>query len=571
MIAIRGMSWMLWQRNRAMAVGAGGYMLLFGAVLGLLGGKPIPVTIGILSMLLLCFAFLCVLGIFIYQDADVGSAGSSYPAHLFTLPVRTGHLVLLPMLIGSLFVFSSTWLITAAARHSNVAIDAWWPATCATTILALLQAIFWNPTGFPYSKLFLTILALPGIIIGMQVATALKISEPVICMYLTSITVASYAAAYHGVSKARRGDLPLSAKLVREGPRRAVRFKPAFSSAFLSQTWYEWRLHGLVLPVISGVMFLLVCVPLFWNNTFSPIRNMGLEKAAQMPTFPTMVLVYYPSLFALIPFAAWVVGCGARRSDIKRGSGSLHLFYATRPQSDWNLVLAKVTGALKSTLVTWAIILTASLPLLFMRTGIQTNDFLIQAADRPIISGIWRFVDMDAFLHILAFLAVAVLLTFRNYVLGFWTEFSGKLWLRHGYPVCTGLAALTVIFASSLTPPNISREIYTFQNINIALWTLFAVKLSLAGLLIHNQLLKGKVGVGGLVKGGCVYLGGATLALTLTLYLTGTIRRGIAEAGVAGFEVATSVIVPLTLLLIPVVRILAAPMTLSANRHSMRS
>ena len=99
------------------------------------------------------------------------------------------------------------------------------------------------------------------------------VSPETLAALLAVAIVAAYPVALAGVASARRGDpwraWPEWLKPWRAAARSGRR---PFRSAFEAQLWYEWRCHGLVLPVAVAGILLIVLFP--WGRRRASIRRM---------------------------------------------------------------------------------------------------------------------------------------------------------------------------------------------------------------------------------------------------------------------------------------------------------
>lgn len=586
MTAARGIAWSLWQRYHVVLVIVLGVMSTFATTIARLGVEKTPPVVLVLGVMLLVFGYLALIGVFIHPDADVGTGGSSYPVHMFTLPVRTGQLVLWPMFLGVSTVFGSGFLLSLAARYAGSTIPLYWPAALAAAILAVLQTIFWYPLGIPYSKLCLTLIAIPALAVGVGYANACDLAESRLCLGLGAVVVVAACAAYVGLGRARCGDVRI---LDFDRPASATpetRVRRPFASATRAQAWYEWRLHGIVLPLLVAFLFGLFCIPLVWSDSYSPVTILPPSPNGFLPTIPTYAAAYYPVLLGLVPLAAWVIGCGARRSDVKRGDRTFHLFFATRPVSDGSLVARKLWSALRSSATAWFVLLALSLSLAAMQGGFQNlaGDEVASASQRtPVLVALAPYLDLDNLLRAGAMLVLLFALTWRNYAVGFWTELSGKVWLRYGYP-----AACVVAFTSFVVIQGSSEELrhwLTLPHVASILWLLVFAKLATAGVLATYLRRIGCLGPGTIGRSAAMYIAGGGTMVWIALFLSDGIRRNMYEsqqartifengrlmnaplADVASSQMIAGIVVALVILWTPLVRILAAPAMLHLNRH----
>ena len=96
------------------------------------------------------------------------------------------------------------------------------------------------------------------------------VSPETLAAVLAVALVAAYPVALAGVASARRGD-PWRAWPERLRPWRAAARsgRRPFRSAFEAQLWYEWRCHGLVLPVaVAGILLLVLPMGIVSERAF---------------------------------------------------------------------------------------------------------------------------------------------------------------------------------------------------------------------------------------------------------------------------------------------------------------
>jgi hypothetical protein len=579
MTAARGLTAALLSRNKIWILVIAAYMSIFSSLLaarGLSGIPAFPLGIG---FVLTAFAYLGLLGIFVSPEADLASMKSSYPAHLFVLPVRTSLLALLPMVCATLIVAPLCFMVIAASRHAGTPIDLYWMTFLCAAIVAMLQAIFWFPIGFPYSKLILTLVLIPGSAASLAIARVIGWSETTVCWILGAVILTSYGSAYVGLVKARRGDsrsidVDEAAAMVSTRNRRP---KMPFGSAFRAQCWYEWRQNGLILPAILIIAFALMCALLFWNDTLTPITplrthaltyvtpSVRLDQTS-VPTAPTLLLVYYPLLLGLIPLAAWMIGCGAKRTAVKRGDQSLHLFYATRPLSNWRLAHAKFRTAAKTVLVSLGVLLIFSIPLLFVNGGHQVNYGRMDDGLAPLYQILAPYLTIDLFLHVGAVVVLIAFAAWRNYVVGMWTEISGKLWLRYAYPIGLILGITAACAHDAFRTPGDGSWL-TYQVVTIGAWVAVVAKLLAAVFLLRKQVKEGALTAYQVLIGGLAFCGTAAVMGCLALFSTESIRFQVEAVDTNSFTWINWLILGCVILWTPINRILLAPMMLGINRH----
>jgi len=114
---------------------------------------------------------------------------------------------------------------------------------------------------------------------------------------------------------------------------------PALTNAVAAQNWYEWHVYGRVLPTCMTIL------------GAGPLASVAFARIRHSPSFVLPALLLF--LFFLI---APLVG-GAYVSKNLTRRVEMGLFGATRPLSDAEIAFAKLRLAVKSYLVSFAILL----------------------------------------------------------------------------------------------------------------------------------------------------------------------------------------------------------------------
>ncbi len=502
-----------------------------------------------------------VLAVFIHSDSDVGTPGSTYPVHYFHLPVQTRDLVIWPLLFGT----GCCALLGVAIAYSTRTLGANFSLLDAVlvmvAILTTLQAIFWYPFGIPYAKLLLTLFGLSAVTI-LAFSTSLFSFTPIQKAIAFSLLIAlSVFAIGRGVRRARIGEVWSSgSSLSRKSEvTKTMREEKPFKNAAQAQFWYEWRQQGRTLPILSTLLFLIFLIPYYWNNTLTPIQSLQDPATGIMPTVPTFLWSYYPLVIGLMGIYSWMIGCGARKTDVKRGDKTFHLFFGTRPMTDEALVWSKLKVAAASSLAAWGLLAALSIPILFANGGRATNMELV-GLPAPMYAILPSFITPQAGFRILCVILIAVFFTWRNYVIGFWTELSGNLLYRYAQPLLSVFAIVGLIVWSNMYRP------VSLNWVPYALGILLAFKVIVAVMVSYHLLKTQAIAVCSLMKLSLGYAVGVALLGGLSVYAIGT--------KFAEYENVPALIniLPITftfalLLYVPFTRILLAIATLSQNRH----
>lgn len=533
-------AWEFRQRHRWGLIGLLATVFTLGAIklAVLLTGEHLEVddvTFALLVPVPLAATFMYLLAVFTFGIAgDLAARESMYPPRMLTLPVSSAALAGWPMLYGCL----SMTLLWFAMRIAgifppDVEVPKYWPALFAASLLAWTQALTWMPYPFRGMRIVISIVLLISIDVVVFTALEYKTSESTMLLLLAPLMPLAYVAAWWAVSRARRGDVPDFAIARRFAPR-FTRSAPLrdFRSAGRAQLWFEWRQYGRALPLLVAIVlpFGLALLFLFYQT-------------------PVIVVEIVLVSLLLPPFMAiFVAATTAKSSSNASESYGITPFIAARPLEDRALVVAKWQAAMLSTLAAWMIVAVA------VPVALTWSD-----AAEPIIK-IVR--DVDGALGrpraiILGLLILAGLIgsTWKQLVQGLYIGMSGRDWAVKGIAFGT-LALVTAGFlAVGWILESRSRVALTLYAIPWLLAALVALKLVLAmrvmqrgagcGLFTRKQLLFGAI-----AWDLCVLAVFGVLALILPAIL---VRRYF--------------LLLVAMLVVPFVRLAAAPLAVARNRH----
>ena len=339
----------IWARNRT------GYLLCAAGLAAMAAVYPVLFAYS-RSVVTLIASTIPLVGIFSYLlnsaifAQEPGSLSSSYPRHMFVLPVKSLTLAFWPMFYGSVIAVAP-WIFTATViyRSSGLAIPVIMPALILVVVVPWFQALAWAPLSQRWLRdafgitLTLTLGALPVWII---------VSDPGARTLVTAVLLVYFvlacALAITSVKAERRGDAWVLWPSGKSAGRAAnLRHAGPFGSAAHAQFWYEWRCHGL--PVLVYLGGLMLCI---WTVVVSA------GKPVQGPLFPLILglLLAVPSITigsigpAISRFRPFWID---HRPNIT--------FMTARPMESGAIVAAKMRMALVSVLVSWAFILAGTL------------------------------------------------------------------------------------------------------------------------------------------------------------------------------------------------------------------
>ncbi|MDQ3673556.1 MAG: hypothetical protein M3365_04190, partial [Gemmatimonadota bacterium] len=299
-------------------------------------------TFAFVVMVPMTSAMVYFLAVFTFGlSGDLAGRQSMYPARMLTLPVTTAALAVWPMLYGAVAV-TVLWLAarTLALWPAGIDVPLIWPAPLAAVLLAWTQVLMWMPYGLRGVRVIVVVLWLTVIDIIVLLAIHLNAPEWMMVAGLLPQLPLAFLAARFGVARARRGDVPdwrrASARTGQVSSTPA-RQRERFRSPARAQLWFEWRRHGLSLPVLVAILLPFELALLF----------AGTDA-------PVLVLIVLLGVLLTPPFMAAFTAASVRKTN-PYVSDSLVVtpFLATRPLTSAALVAAKLKAMMLSTLAAW--------------------------------------------------------------------------------------------------------------------------------------------------------------------------------------------------------------------------
>lgn len=535
-----GIGWLLWRQNRVGLIGICAFLAVGLAALRLAAGALGPAA-SIVGAVALGYALLFLAGL---GCLNLFSEEQSFRPYLFTLPVRTRSLVLWHMIypIGAAVVLwlGGAWVLFVPSVGVSIL---WWPTAIIAALISIWQASLWYPAAWYLRPVFIVLgLTGPALLLGQAWIRDMPI-ESLSPSLLAAVPVAAFVAV-RGVNRARHGQnskrLPNLAETAIAGAERPK--KRPFRSAQAAQLWLEWRTNGIVLPVMTGVLY-LIYIPigtLVVGGLVSgfAVSDLGIGHIQTYSAF-RWVPILIPTTALLLVTA----GASVLQGTVQRDR-SLMPFFAGRPMTSWDLAMAKVRCATVSALATWALtLLVVGLWLLTSATDGHRHGTL---GSLLLLHGPPR-----AALCALAGLVVIMIWSWRAGVCALFLGLSGRIWL--GW-VAAGLFFVQVGAVLYLRAhPALAREVARLLP-DPAL-ALAILKLMLAAfvfwLLRRKNLASGRALAK--VAGGWIVAAVALCAVLIWLLPPALApARGVVAAVV---------------LLIPLVRPSLAPLALAWNRH----
>ncbi len=534
-------AWELSRQHRWGFVAVAGYLVVLTSlkVLTIVSGGPIlsgsEAHFAVLLMVPLSATIMYLLALFSFGfSGDLAARPSIYPTRMFTLPVTSAALAGWPMLYGAVSV-AILWAVTrlVAPWPPGVPIPVIWPGLLAVVVLAWTQALTWMPYGLPGFRVIAALLWLSSVNVVVVSALELDAGEPVMLAILAPQVLLAYLAAQFAVARARRGVVPdWRGPFLRLGrladPRGA---RDRFDSPEQAQAWLEWRQHGRALPVLVGLVL--------------PFELALLFTAGDAPVLVFVILL---GVLLTAPFMAGFAAATVRKASPGSDGYGVTPFLATRALSSAALITAKLKMAARSTLAAWLLVVVAvPVALAVSDTASIATEWVRDVVER---AGALRAV-------VLALLISAALLTstWKQLVQSLYVGLSGREWAVKT-SVFLSLAALVAVGPFLIWI--IEEHIVIIRLLHALPWilaVLAGLKLCAAAWvavrLYDSRLVSDRT----LVAGAACWLVAVLALHSLLVWLVDTPF------------VRSYVLLLVAVLVTPLARISAAPLTLAWNRH----
>lgn len=337
-------------------------------ILGLLGANLLPIMIFCALERMGTVEFddnvgriihstLVMLNMFTFGTAIIASQG--HPSRLYTYPVTSATLAACTM-IPAMILIAAEMIVSTLVMNWAFHLDwpVWGPALFVAAGLAACQATFWYTEKSAWLLLAITVVSgsmgawysrrfLPVLTQSAADAAAGGIGHPwheltsLEAVLLLLIAIVSYAVGVSAISRNRCGELikPLGilAWLIRVLDFEPV-FSPPFGSREAAQSWFEWQLKGLALPIVV-VFGAIVMLTLWLINSREPRTLIdGFMGGGAMLSVVGMV------------FGIVIGNTGPADSNLEMGQ-----FLASRPITSSGMAWIILKTAFKSVLIGWTL------------------------------------------------------------------------------------------------------------------------------------------------------------------------------------------------------------------------
>ena len=263
-----------------------------------------------------------------FTEADRKERHSGYPARLFVLPVHTRTLIGAPVLFGVVIALI-IYLVWAKLALFPVLreLSLWLSLTYLATAMICYHAMLWSLAGYRVMRLIALssgggIFCVGWLLIGDHSWLVPSLggipARPFLGGLLAILSLSALVIAYTAVETQRHGGLGVSrfwARLAERVVDALPRNQRRFATPARAQFWLEWRRHGVLLPLCTAAILLLVIV---WSAFFGPISA-------------SVTMVVFESLLVTPVMLGFALGQGLGKGDLWSREAGLPLFLATRP------------------------------------------------------------------------------------------------------------------------------------------------------------------------------------------------------------------------------------------------
>ena len=548
----------LWSRHRW------GWCLLltwlFGTALTwqLIGEQGRQVALVPLAILPFGFFYLYLIATlgYSFDSDDISGRRSCFPSRLFLLPVPTHQLVLWPLLYGAI-ITAALWTLVHELFLRPARMDGlwWWGPLQLMTMLAWIQALLWSRSRLPQLRLFLIfgVLMFSGAI--HVIYKEMELTPGTIAGFLIVMLILAWVTAWRGVAQARSEAGSESWEwgevwdLFRFWSSRGSR---PFPSEVHAQRWLDFKLLGGESSPLGGCLMMLVTLPVAGGLQRVVAEAISADMLPNLRDVrPEVSALTYVLAVILLWIPLVLVGTFHPRTCYPSSQRlrPMSLFYATRPQSNVELVTRKHQSTWRSAILNCALGTLA----LFTYVWLTGRIPLLQELRQHRWAG-WETWEVVLFL--IGLLLCLILLTWTIMITGFSVSMTGRPWLIGVTLLTLGVVAVALSWLTYWL--TFSRPDLWAPTIRLAPWLLcglLMVKLWLGWITLRELRRREWITRRRLVTGMLIW---GTTTATLTLFI-----RWSAPAGLVSWSHALLVVA----VVVPWSRVWAAPLMLAWNRH----
>ena len=467
-------------------------------------------------------------------------------------PTRTEALVAWPMIFGIVISVCIWWLaIGFVLSPGGVHLPVFWPAVLLAASMAWVQALAWTPLPSPWIRALLLVAAIAPIT-SLAIWGGLHSDSETVASWVLGAGITwtglAFAVGVLGLQRARCGKesdwiqflSQQAAGLWRKSAdSKRLQWKP-FPSAAAAQFWHEFRRNAVGVPVLIGLASLLMmgCIVITLRT---PDQQHGLminSIAVKSEMLTLGILIFFP--FMMLGIASLGLG----KFDYW-GKEQMTTFFAARSMTTLEYVLLKFKAAAVAAVASWGILMCLLLLWAALDVSpINRHQSLVRVA--------WAEATPRNIAMVILSCIGLLLLMWRNLVCGFWISLAGRKWFSSIVGVSLTLAVfllLPVLAEWIFRRPELRDRILAL--VPTIVCTLAAVKLIAAfamGVYLKRFGLASE----------------RELAIAFALWM---IVGGCILATLGCFVSLTAILFGGVVLLVPLVRLAAAPLALRWNRH----
>ncbi len=436
------MLWEIWDRHKVSFLWHGAAL---GACLGFVqwkrhGVSEIPAALmAFVSLAGFVGGYLQLLSCFAFVETDADKVRVGYPARLLLKPLRTFHLVMLPMLAGGLVttILLDIWVAFVLKPLGFLpAYDLFWISIVALSYFWWMQALAWGLPLVRFKSFVMLAVAFVHLIVGVMPQLPFVISFGWQWGILTALLVSAVPSAWVGLKLVREGRWDgsswISILWSRLLPTRTRGRRVRFHSSFGAQFWLEWQRQGWLLPGFTGALVLLVIpAAIFVGCKWS-------DAGAPPPEAILAVMLSGPLLLS------GMMGPALAKFDLLGSTRELPVYISVRPMTNGGFVLVKLAMALAS----------SALTLLLSVLGICLC--LTITGKGTLFSNAGLVTPMGTISYLtgcLPALLLLVIMVWKNLMAGIGTGLTGRTWIANlgtAWRGAAGMGLIALVMAANL-------------------------------------------------------------------------------------------------------------------------
>jgi hypothetical protein len=419
-----------------------------------------------------------------------------------------------------------------------------WPLTLIAVAVVWYLAVIWCLSGFRLARVIVLSVSLSALVgVGaipfLGTDTGAKLIEGRLSVGLVAAAAMAYGATIVTVGAQRRGGArgwALTDAVADLAAWLTPGFRSRPKSADAALFWFEFRRSGLVLPAAVLVTLTLILGPILW------LTGRGPEATIRASFF----LLILPVLLTL------AVGKGMSKPDFWSLELSLSPFLTGRPISSAQILAAKMKTAAASAVLAWTLLLTIA-PL-----------WMLATCDVGHLRDLWRqfqivYSPFSEWAIPILLVATVILVTWSQLVGSIWVGYVGRPGVFYSATALSAASLITLLVVTIWWADHPQGRgdfaVVWAPRLPWLLAACFAMKVWLAAWAASHALRRKLISRQSMVR----YLGFWFVATGLVVLLAWLISPRVLWL--------RDTLILAALLAVPLARIAAAPLTISANRH----